>query len=894
MFEKYTDWLDSLQLTGVIIPCVIVVSVGLLLFITRKVVGAYLSYKHKHVLIEVIPPAFSDKSAVATESLFTALHSLGMSKSTKEHILGVRSIFSVEVGSTKKSGIRFFVRCREEHSDTVLQLISSYVSDAKANVTKEYLQPDFARVLQFRQKSHYAYPLKDYEELSSNDPIGYITSIMTKLEEDEQLSLQIVFEPKKLRNAEVLQNKIMRNEKFMPGQNKKNLPMKVLGLMSKFLFGITGLISDMTSPASGSNYGVRSAEKDLDYKKQLARGDKPVRTLSYFEHELVESVSSKLKRPLFKTSIRATVVTSDKQRPKTHKKAISSALGLFTVPKYQSLKLKRRVFGLRQRILHFCTKNRMLGLRLTPDYFSANELAGLFHFPHSESAKTDNVVKSLSKTLPPPIAMRSSTDFDVTIGDNHHRGEVTPIGLTEAERQRHMFVIGGTGNGKTTMFKYQIIQDIKAGKGVAVLDPHGDLAEDILGYIPKDRLKDVVYVNPDDLDKPIGINLIELSKDKDGNPLTGNDLLREKDVVTESTVSVLRKIFSEEDTGGHKIEYVLRNSIHTAFAIPGSTIFTILELLVDKKMQRQVIKMLDPKADKFLISFWKNELGKAGGMQAVKMSSGVTNKIGRFSHSASARGMLEQEKSTINFQKLMDEKKILICNLSKGFLGEDTSSLFGITILAKLQLASLKRARQHESERTDFYVYVDEFQNFATMSFTQMLSEARKYKLFLTMAEQTTRQQKEERLVDIILANVGTIVTFRTKSPRDEELMQPLFAPYIEPGEISSLPAFNFYARVSSINVQEPVSGQTVVMKQKYDPETANKAKTYSRDTYGTDRKIEEEIEAVEEKKKADKKPEKPKQPTKNKSPKKTTPKKPPTTESVRGQAPYNISKDKT
>ncbi len=330
------------------------------------------------------------------------------------------------------------------------------------------------------------------------------------------------------------------------------------------------------------------------------------------------------------------------------------------------------------------------------------------------------------------------------------------------------------------------------------------MAETILRQVPPERVKDVVYFNPDDLEYPIGLNLLELTPD-----LKGNELLREKDIITESVVSVFRKIFSEDDSGGHRIEYVLRNAIHTALTVEDATLFTILKLLQNDKFRKEVIKKLD---DEDLIDFWKNELGKAGDMQKVKMAAGITAKIGRFNANASARLILSQKKFTIDFEDIMNSGKILICNFSKGLLGEDVAELFGIAVLAKLQLASLRRARVAQSERRAFYLYVDEFQNFAMPSFVQLLSEARKYRLFLTIAEQSTSQQDDQQMVNVILANVGTVICFRTGNPQDERLLLPLFRPFIEQGEISNLPAFNFYAKLSAVHAQEPLSGQTILL----------------------------------------------------------------------------------
>ena len=354
------------------------------------------------------------------------------------------------------------------------------------------------------------------------------------------------------------------------------------------------------------------------------------------------------------------------------------------------------------------------------------------------------------------------------------------------------------------------------------------MAEELLSFVPEKRIKDVIYLNPDDLDHPIGVNLLELPKG-----LTGNDLLREKDRITEAVVSVMRKIFSEDDSGGHRVEYVLRNAVQTALTLEKPTLFTIFKLLNDNKFTKEVINGLE---DENLKIFWRDELGKAGSMQKVKMAAGITSKVGRFLFSASARAMLGQEKSTINFDKILDGK-ILICNFSKGRLGEDTSTLFGVTVLAKLQLAALKRSEQKYITRKPYYLYVDEFQNFATVSFTQMLSEARKYKVFLTMAEQSTQQQDDQKMVNIILANVGTVVVFRTGSPKDEDLLLPMFRPFLEQGEIANLPAYNFYARISGINEQEPVSGQTIRRAVLIDENYASEVIDYSRGRYGAKQK---------------------------------------------------------
>lgn len=827
------------NLTPYIIKLLVVVGllivITAILYVVRKIYGFAILYKSKRVTLCITPPAFDDKTTIATESLFSAMHALGTSRTLKERILARDYVFSTEIHSSKQTGIQFHIITDTSKSSSLEKLITAYVPDAKVRIEDVVPDAPTSKILSYKQSKSYVYPLKEQEFLDMHDPLSYVTNAMTKLKEDERILLQLVIKPVRLKSAQIIRNKILRNDAFLPeSSSKKFIFSPIAQLINGLLFWVADAASMTYDHQTRSQQSISSARKDIRYKEQIARGDKPVRTLSYFEHEVVESVSEKLKRPLFATDIKIAFKVNQ-QDLKELRGSIQAALGLFDVPSYQSLKLLRRLHPLTRKIVRACTERRILYPTLKPNYFSSNELAGLFHFPHSLSGKTDNVVKSLSKTLAAPLSLKDGRKLDIMVGVNKHHGTETQIGLTANERERHMYVIGGTGNGKTTLLKYQIVQDILEGRGLAVVDPHGDLAEEILGYIPPERIKDVIYINPDDLSQPVGINLLELPKG-----ITGDDLLREKDLVTESTVSVLRKIFSEDDNGGHRIEYVLRNTIQTALTMESANMFTIFRLLNDAKFRKGVVNSLE---DEDLKIFWKNEIGKAGEMQRVKMAAGITAKIGRFLFSASARRMLEQDVSTVNFDTAMDEKKIIICNFSKGLLGEDTSMLFGVTILAKLQLAALRRARVRQDNRIPYYLYVDEFQNFATMSFVQMLSEARKYKLFLIMAEQSTQQQADQRLVDIVLANVGTVITFRTGSPADERLILPLFKPYVSEGELSHLPAYTFYCRISAIVAQEPMSGETVLLDTKPEQNVAEAVKRMSREVYGYTKTVDSDVE---------------------------------------------------
>lgn len=774
------------------------------------------------VWLELTPPATVMKTPEATEQLFSVIHGMYAARRVKDKLLRRSPVLSFEITSTKREGIRYLVQVEAAASESMQKAIAAYVPDAKVRKI-ETPNTQYMQAIEFKQTGHYVLPLTLTSIKEQHDPLGYITNAMTKLEDDEQLTMQLIVSPVKLREASKLAHKILSNEDILQSVGNKHFLLldRMSSAANSVLAGAADLTGEVYHGTTSGSYQTQSSERDSALKAQISKRQRPARTLSAFELELMESMHRKVTQPLFAVSLR---VTASGDHVKEHTTALRSALDGFSVPLYQSLKMKARLPLLQQRRMSLASRRLPALSRKRGLILSAAELAELYHFPSSNISRTDNLVTSLSRTLPAPLSLKQNTTPDVVIGENIHHGVTTSIGLTELERQRHEYIIGGTGNGKTTMLQYQIVQDMQAGNGLAIIDPHGDMAETILMHVPKERVKDVIYFNPDDLEYPIGLNMLELTPG-----LTGNELLREKDIITESVISIFRKIFSEEDTGGHRIEYVLRNAIQTALTVENATLFTVFELLNNKKYRDKVKAKLE---DQNLKDFWTNEIGKAGDMQKVKMAAGITSKIGRFLFSASARQILEQPKSTIDFDDIINSGKILICNFSKGLLGDDTSELFGITVLAKLQLASLRRARIAQSERRTFYLYVDEFQNFATASFVQLLSEARKYKMFMIMAEQSTSQQKDQQMVSIILANVGTVVCFRTGNPEDEKLLLPLFFPYIEQSEISNLPAFNFYAKLSAIQPQEPLSGQTLLLSENGSKDIMKQVIQHSRKRY--------------------------------------------------------------
>lgn len=808
-----------------VIVAAMVIGICFAVYIILRVIRALLNrhyLKHRDMAwLELTPPASVAKTPEATMQLFSVIHGLRMARSLKDRLLNRAPIFSFEITSTKHNGIRYLLEVESKLADTLHKAITAYIPDAKVQHI-EYIPPQAEGIIELRQDNHYVLPLTAMRTFEQHDPLSYVTAAMTKLSEKEQLTLQLVISPVKLNEAARLSRRILGNEDILRHVSRGKLSgmSKVSDVLNSTLFAATDAIGEVHSGTT-SSYHKDKSSKDAAFQAQIQKRQRPARTLSAFELELMESMHQKLTQPLFQVNLR---VFMNSPHGYSQLAAVRSALDSYSMPPYQALRTKAQVPIITEYRKKLANKRLPNLLKSHSLIFSAAEVASLYHFPSSRISRTDNLITSLSRTLPAPVTLKQDNKFDVVLGENIHHGVHTPIGLVEAERERHVYVIGGTGNGKTTMMQYGIVQDMQRGKGVAIIDPHGDMAETLLRHVPAERVDDVVYFNPDDLEYPIGLNLLELTPG-----ISGNELLREKDIITESVISVFRKIFSEEDTGGHRIEYVLRNTIQTALTVENATLFTVFDLLNDTKYRKAIIKTLD---DKNLINFWKNELGKAGDMQKVKMAAGITAKIGRFLFSASAKQILEQPRSTIDFDDIINSGKILICNFSKGLLGEDTSELFGITVLAKLQLASLRRARIPQKERRHFYLYVDEFQNFATTSFVQMLSESRKYKMFMIMAEQSTSQQKDQQMVSIILANVGTVISFRTGNPDDERLLLPLFAPYIDQGEMSNLPAFSFYAKLSAIRPQEPLSGQTLLLVDDGNVEVAKRAVELSRSSF--------------------------------------------------------------
>lgn len=369
-------------------------------------------------------------------------------------------------------------------------------------------------------------------------------------------------------------------------------------------------------------------------------------------------------------------------------------------------------------------------------------------------------------------------DPDVTtFAETNFRNQRRKFGIKVDDRRRHMYVIGKTGMGKSTLLENMIIDDINKGKGVAVVDPHGDLVEKVIRFIPPDRINDVIYFNPADIEFPVAFNILE-----NVNP-------DYKHLIAYGLVGVFKKIWA--DSWGPRMEYILTNTILALLEYPGTTLLGLMRMLVDKSYRKKVVsKVTDP----VVKTFWTDEFSNYSEKFRTEAIAPIQNKVGQFLASSIIRNIVGQSKSTMDMRQAMDDKKIILMNLSKGRVGEENSALLGAMMITKIQLAAMSRVDIPEDERKDFYLYVDEFQNFATEAFANILSEARKYRLNLILAHQYIEQLSDE-VRAAVFGNVGTMITFRIGAS-DSEDMEKEYAPAFTAENLVNIEKYNFFIKL--------------------------------------------------------------------------------------------------
>jgi CxxC-x17-CxxC domain-containing protein len=414
------------------------------------------------------------------------------------------------------------------------------------------------------------------------------------------------------------------------------------------------------------------------------------------------------------------------------------------------------------------------------------------------------------------------------IGLTTFRNQKRKIGINANDRCNHVYVVGKTGVGKTQLLLNMAIQDIQQGNGIGFVDPHGEAAEKLLDFIPSQRINDVVYFNPADLDYPIAFNVME------------KVTLEHRHLVASGLMSVFKKIWP--DVWSARMEYILNNTILALLEYPGTTLLGINRMLADPDYRKKVVEKI---TDPVVKSFWINEFAKYTERYEVEATAAIQNKVGQFISNPLIRNIVGQVKSAINMRKVMDERKIFIANISKGKIGEDNSKLLGALVITKLQLAAMSRVDIPEEERKNFYLYVDEFQNFATESFINILAEARKYRLCLILANQYLGQLEEmtptgrsTKIRDAIFGNVGTIICFRVGA-EDAEFLEKEFSPEFTANDLINLGKYNICIKLMIDGiVSRPFSAETLPPFPT--PKESNREKIIrvSRERYGTKREV--------------------------------------------------------
>jgi len=464
---------------------------------------------------------------------------------------------------------------------------------------------------------------------------------------------------------------------------------------------------------------------------------------------------------------------------------LAGTFGSFSLGEGNQYGFKKRVFF--KKMLIDRIKLRKIGyFEHQGQILNAQELATLWHPPGYLLAGIKNM--AWGKTLlgePPenlPVVPDSATDEQKNninfFAKAEFKNKETIFGIKTEDRRKHVYIIGKTGVGKSTLIANMAIDDIRKGRGVGIIDPHGDLSETILDFIPKRRLNDVVYLEPFDTERPFSLNVLEI-KNK-----------QQKDLVASGIVSIFNKLY--KDSWGPRLEYILRNVILTLLESPGATLVDILSLLSNAEYRKKVVRELK---DPVLKDFWEKEFAKMPDRLKAEAISPIQNKVGQFVTSKMIRNIIGRTKSSIDLEQIMNEGKILILNLSQGKLGEDNTALLGAMLITQIQLAAMNRSFMKEADRKDFFLYVDEFQNFATQSFIKILSEARKYRLSLTLANQYIEQLDEE-VTQAIFGNVGTLMSF-VVGARDAYVLTREYAEIYTENDLVSLGKFEAVLKLS-------------------------------------------------------------------------------------------------
>lgn len=611
---------------------------------------------------------------------------------------------------------------------------------------------------------------------------------------------------------------------FYPIKTYKDLPTDILASitssMAKMGKGEAAMIQVLVSPAESD--WQKSGKKFIsDTKKQESSSESAKYSVSGKQLEAVEAKTSK---PGFETSIRIVTTAPSKDIAKSHLDNISASLSQ-SAGEYNNFG-GRKIYNKGGFMQDFLYRYQPM-FNVFKNHISVlntEELATLFHFPNRQIT-TPHIHWLNSKTAPAPAEI---PEEGLYLGKSIYRGVERKICMSDDDRRRHLYIIGATGTGKTELLKDMIMQDIRAGKGLCFMDPHGDAVEDILKLIPPERAEDVIYFRPSDTERPMGLNLLEANTED------------QKHFVASSVINMMYKLFDPYKTGivGPRFEHAVRNAMLTVMSVPGNTFVEVMRVLTDSRFVQELLPKVD---DPIIRRYWTDQIAQTSDFHKSEVLDYITSKFGRFVTNKMIRNIIGQSTSSFSFRDVMDNGKILLINLAKGELGEENSNFLGLILVPRILMAAMSRSDTPEDQRRDFYLYVDEFQNFATPDFAVILSEARKYKLNLTVANQFIGQVEEE-VKNAVFGNVGTKISFRV-GVTDANYLQHEFTPIFNEDDLLNVERFHAYIKTIVHNQpQTPFSLDTTKdiskIKAMESERTAEIIREMSRLKHGRDLKL--------------------------------------------------------
>ena len=571
----------------------------------------------------------------------------------------------------------------------------------------------------------------------------------------------------------------LSNASFYPIQIYKDLPTDPLSSLTAGLAKMGdnegAVVQVLISPADN-----RWQKAGRSFISKTKKEEADPETAKYnIDPKTYEEIESKCSKPGFETIIRMVVSSTTKESAAAHLSNLTSSFSQYNSDHNSFTKVKTRL----KKLFMIDFIYRYQPLFGSKSILSTEELATIYHFPN-KSVETPHIFWLSAKRAPAPALIPRTGLF---LGKSVYRGVTRPVYISEDDRLRHTYIIGKTGVGKSELLIEMIMQDIRAGKGVCFIDPH-DTVEKIMEMIPPERAEDVIYFNPSDTERPMALNMLEARTEE------------EKHFVTTSIVGLMYKLYDPHKTGiiGPRFEHAIRNAMLTVMSEPGNTFVEVVRVLTDAKYVQELLpKVKDPMVRRY----WTDQIAQTSDFHKSEVLDYIVSKFGRFVTNKMMRNIIGQSESAFNFRKVMDEGKILLINLAKGRIGEENSQFLGLILVPKILIGAMSRQDIPEEQRRPFYLYVDEFQNFATPDFAQILSEARKFGLALTVANQFIGQMEEE-VKNAIFGNVGTLVSFRV-GVNDANYLQHEYQPVFSETDLINVERFNAY--IKTIVNNEPV-----------------------------------------------------------------------------------------